>query len=72
MIELLIAAEEGGTHVVNELWFPPIVFGILMLTLLVVLLITTWMFRNVANTHPVESEVHPHVPYVHPGHAAHD
>lgn len=72
MIELLLAAEEGGSHVVNELWFPPIVFGVLMMVVFVVLLACTFMFRNSAASHPVDSEVHPFQPYVHPGHAAHE
>lgn len=72
MLELIVAAEEGGHHVVNELFMPPVMFGVVMLVFLVVLVIITWSFRHASASHPESSDVSPYVPYVHPGHAAHD
>lgn len=42
----LIAAAEGGHPIVNELPFPPIVFGIIALALFMVALMALWFFRN--------------------------
>lgn len=67
MLAHLAAIAEGGHHVVNELWFPPIWFGVIALVALVAFLLISLMFRNLGSSHPEHSEVSPHVPFVHPG-----
>lgn len=72
MNAFILAAEEGGHHVVNPLFMDPFFFGVLAITILVVLVVLTSLFRNMSASHPQESEVSPYQPYVHPGHATHD
>jgi len=50
----VIAAEEGEHvgHVVNELWFPAPLFGVIMFVFFVALALVTFSFRDVANRHP--------------------
>ncbi len=43
---LAASAAEGGHHVVNELLFAPIWFGVLALAIFFVLLAALWFFRN--------------------------
>lgn len=43
---LLNAAEEGGHHVVNELPFPPIMFGVIAMVAFLLGLGLLWAFRN--------------------------
>ncbi|WP_298888077.1 hypothetical protein [uncultured Serinicoccus sp.] len=45
-LHLLAAAEEGGHHVVNELPFPPIMFGVFAMLAFLLLLGFLWTFRN--------------------------
>ncbi|WP_139721787.1 hypothetical protein [Serinicoccus chungangensis] len=45
-LHLLAAAEEGGHHVVNELPFPPIMFGVIAMLSFLLLLGFLWFFRN--------------------------
>ncbi|MFD2758067.1 hypothetical protein [Gulosibacter faecalis] len=52
----------------GEMWFPPIVFGILTLVILLALALVAFSFRNMAASHPVNSEVSPYEPVGHPGH----
>ena len=40
------SAAEGGHHVVNELLFAPIWFGVVALAIFFVLLAALWFFRN--------------------------
>jgi len=51
----VLAAEEGG-HVVNELWFPAPLFGVIMFALFTVLAIVTFSFRDVAHRHAEKVE----------------
>ncbi|KAB1646802.1 hypothetical protein [Pseudoclavibacter endophyticus] len=67
MIELIAAAEEGH-HVVNELFMPPFMFGVLAFAILMLLTVLTFLFRNTQHSHPEASAVSPYTPYVHPGH----
>lgn len=46
-----LAAEEGGHHVVNELWFPAPLFGVIILVAFVAMAAVTFSFRDVANRH---------------------
>ena len=43
---IALAAAEGGHHVVNELPFAPIWFGVIALAVFMALLGALWMFRN--------------------------
>ena len=43
--QLIVAAEEGHP-IVNELPFPPIMFGVIALAVAMVLLMALWFFRN--------------------------
>lgn len=43
---LASSAEEGGHHVVNELLFEPIWFGVIALVAFLALLGLLWSFRN--------------------------
>ncbi|MFK5583729.1 MULTISPECIES: hypothetical protein [unclassified Serinicoccus] len=43
---LLTAAEDGGHHIVNELPFPPIMFGVFALIAFLGLLGLLYSFRN--------------------------
>lgn len=43
---LLAAAEEGGHHAVNELPFPPYIFGVIAMAAFLVLLAVLYAFRN--------------------------
>lgn len=50
------AAEEGHYPVVNELWMPAPVFGVVMLVFLSIFVIITWSFRDVAHRHSEKAE----------------
>lgn len=43
---LAAATEEGGHHVVNELPFPPFVFGVIAMVAFLALLAVLYAFRN--------------------------
>lgn len=51
----VLAAEEGG-HVVTELPFSPIVYGIIVFALFAVMAGITFAFRDVANRHSEKAE----------------
>jgi len=51
----VLASEEGG-HVVNELWFPAPLFGVIMLALFLIMAGVTFAFRDVANRHSEKAE----------------
>mgnify|MGYP001333986794 CR=1 FL=1 len=46
----VLTAEEHG-HVVNELWFPASLFGVVVFVLFAALALVTFSFRDVANRH---------------------
>lgn len=52
----VLASEEGGHHIVNELAFPAPVFGAIVLALFVVMAAVTFSFRDVANRHSEKAE----------------
>ena len=43
---MLSAAEEGGHHIVNELPFPPIMFGVIAMVAFLLCLGLLYAFRN--------------------------
>ncbi|MBO1901926.1 hypothetical protein J4H92_08190 [Leucobacter weissii] len=53
----VLAAEEGH-HVVNELWFPAPLFGVIMFILFVAMAAVTFSFRDVANRHAEKAEAY--------------
>ncbi len=55
---IAVAAEEGHGHVVNELWFPAPVFGVIIFVLFTALAIVTFSFRDVANRHAEKAEAY--------------
>lgn len=71
MPAFIVAAAEAH-HVVNELFMPPFFFGLLAFGILAVIGIGTYLFHNMQQAHPEESEVSPYTPYVHPGHSVHE
>lgn len=50
---LLVAAEK---EIVNQLPFPPIVFGAIAMTVFLVVTFVFWSFRDVANRHSDKAE----------------
>ncbi len=64
---VLQSAEEMIVHP-GEMWFPPIVFGIIALVLLLVLALVAFSFRNMAASHPENPTVYVYEPIGHPGH----
>ena len=54
---IALAAEEGH-HVVNELWFPAFIFGVIMFVLFAALAAITFSFRDVANSHAEKAEAY--------------
>ncbi|WP_140400628.1 hypothetical protein [Gulosibacter sp. 10] len=48
--------------------FPPFVFGVAMLVLLIVVMGITFSFRNMAASHPKRSRITVYEPVGHPGH----
>lgn len=55
---IAVAAEEGHGHVVNELWFPAPVFGVVVFVLFAALALVTFSFRDVANRHSEKAEAY--------------
>ncbi len=51
----IVASEEGG-EVLNELWFPAPLFGVIMFAFFAVLAGVTFAFRDVANRHAEKAE----------------
>lgn len=54
---LAVAAEEGH-HIVNELPFPAILFGVIVFAIFTVLAVVTFSFRDVANRHAAKAEAY--------------
>lgn len=54
----IAAASEGASHVVNELPIPAPFYGIIVLTIFVVLGAVTFTFRDVANRHSAKAEAY--------------
>jgi len=50
---LMIAAEK---EIVNQLPFPPFVFGAIALTIFVAVTLVFWSFRDVANRHAEKAD----------------
>lgn len=48
---IFVSAEEGASHIVNELPIPAFFFGAITFVLLCALAIVTFAFRDVANRH---------------------
>lgn len=59
-------------HVVNELAMPPFIYGLIAFGILAIIGIGTLLFHNMQQSHPVESEVSPYTPYVHPSHSTNE
>lgn len=51
-----VAAE--GAHVLNELWMPAPLFGLVALVLFTALAVVTYSFRDVANRHAEKAEAY--------------
>ena len=56
----LLSAAEGGHHIVNELPFPPFMFGVIALVVFLALLGLLYSFRNTLalDPHGVAGDVH--------------
>ena len=54
----IAAASEGASHVVNELPIPAPFYGIIVLSIFVVLGAVTFAFRDVANRHSAKAEAY--------------
>lgn len=53
---IAVAAEEA--HVLNELWMPAPLFGVVMLVTFTALAAVTYSFRDVANRHAEKAEAY--------------
>jgi len=51
MNSLILAAVEGEHEIVNELPFPSIIFGVIAMSVFILLALVTWSYRDVANRH---------------------
>jgi hypothetical protein len=51
MNSLIVAAVEGEHEIVNALPFPSIIFGVIAMSIFVLLAYVTWSYRDVANRH---------------------
>lgn len=51
-------AAEGAHHELNPLWFPAPLFGVIILTIFVLLGAVTFSFRDVANRHAAKAEAY--------------
>lgn len=69
MIELapVIQAVEEVVITPGPMVFPPIMFGVITLVVLVVLMGVTFAFRNMADAHPKNPTVTKYEPVGHPG-----
>ena len=54
----IAAASEGASHVVNELPIPAPFYGVIVLSIFVVLGVVTFTFRDVANRHSGKAEAY--------------
>lgn len=52
----------------GEMWFHPIVFGVITFVIFLALMGVTFSFRNMAASHPVNPTVTKYEPVGHPGH----
>lgn len=57
VIASIVQAAAGAGHI-NELPFPPFVFGLVVLILFIVLGFVTFSFRDVANRHIEKAEAY--------------
>ena len=67
MFELLQQAPDTMLITPGPMVFPPVVFGIITLVILLILVGITFAFRNMAQAHPEKSRVLPYEPVGHPG-----
>lgn len=58
LLATIAVASEAGSHVVNELPFPAPFFGLITLSIFVVLGVVTFSFRDVANRHAAKAEAY--------------
>jgi hypothetical protein len=58
LLATIAVAAESGEHVVNELFFPAPIFGVITFTILTALAIATFSFRDVANRHSQKAEAY--------------
>lgn len=65
--QVLIQAADTMLVVPGPMIFPPIVFGILALVIMLALMAVTFSFRNMSHAHPEHSRVIRHEPVGHPG-----
>lgn len=56
VLSSVAVAAEDGHHVVNELIMPAPVFAVISLSILVVLTLVTFSYRDVANRHSEKAE----------------
>jgi len=58
----VLAADEGGHagHVLNELWFPAPLFGVIIFVVFAALAAVTFSFRDVANRHAEKAAAYAH------------
>lgn len=71
MFDLLLQATGTAPDTVlvhpGPMVFPPFIFGVITLVILVALMGVTFAFRNMAQAHPEKSAVLPYEPVGHPG-----
>ncbi|MEV8338016.1 hypothetical protein [Leucobacter sp. NPDC077196] len=58
LLATIAAAAEEGHHVVNELPFPAVVFGVIVFALFCVIAAVTFSFRDVANRHSAKADAY--------------
>lgn len=51
MNSLIVAAVEGEHEIVNALPFPAVIFGVIAMSIFLLLGLVTWSYRDVANRH---------------------
>jgi heme/copper-type cytochrome/quinol oxidase subunit 2 len=51
MNSLILAATEGEHEIVNTLPFPSVIFGVIAMSVFILLAWVTWSYRDVANRH---------------------
>jgi heme/copper-type cytochrome/quinol oxidase subunit 2 len=51
MNSVIVAAVEGEHEIINALPFPSIIFGVIAISIFVLLAYVTWSYRDVANRH---------------------
>lgn len=58
LLATIAAAAEEGHHIVNELPFPAVVFGIVVFAIFAVFAAVTFSFRDAANRHAAKAEAY--------------